>query len=148
MDGTLTKKNFSFFTRIVNERLGTCTRISIFWQRTDSKIFTRFCFLRIVNERLGTFTRISILWQRLTQKYLLFKYLIFIFFIWKSSILFVIVDNISWLSLWKAGHHFILSDIVIISLKPMLSCSNSSLLPSSLKSLRPDHLQFLDSESH
>ena len=58
------------------------------------------------------------------------------FFSWRSSILFVIIDNISWLSSSKTRHRFILSSIVIISLKPMLSCSNwsfSSLPQSSLE---------------
>ena len=32
----------------------------------------------------------------------------------------MIADNISWLLLSKTGYHFILSSIVIISLKPML----------------------------
>ena len=40
---------------------------------------------------------------------------------WKSSVLFVIVDNISWLSSSKTGHRFILSSVVIISSEPMLS---------------------------
>ena len=52
----------------------------------------------------------------------------FRFLSWRSSILFVIVDNIFRLSSSEIGHRFILSGIVIISLKPKLSCSNSSFL--------------------
>ena len=64
-------------------------------------------------------------WLKKISK-LLLKYALtedcFRLFSWRSSILFVIVDDISWLSSSKKGYHFILSSIMIISLKPMLSC--------------------------
>ena len=65
---------------------------------------------------------------KLMLKYALIE-VCFRFSSWRSSSLFVMVGNISWVSSSKTEHRFILSSIVIISLKPMFSCSNTSILP-------------------
>ena len=64
------------------------------------------------------------IYKRLLKYALIEDY--FRFFSWRSAIVFEIVDNIYWLSSSKTKHRFLLSSIVIISLKPMLSCSNLS----------------------
>ena len=105
LDGILTKKRFSYFSY------------------EDCKWETRYLYTY----------KYSLIKNWLKNTYKLFlKYALiedcFRFFSWRFTILFVIVDNTSWLSLSKTKHRLILSSIVIIFFKPMLSCSNSSFL--------------------
>ena len=113
-----------FLTRIVNDRLGTCTRVSILWQRIDSIIFTNFVKICFNWGLLSIFQLKSLNRFRDRRQHIL---------------ALIIKDNgfcqAWWLSLWNP--------CFLVPTRHSRYCSRHH-----WKCLRSDHVQFLDSELH
>ena len=104
MDGILTKESSSYFSyKDLYERLGTCTRIKVFFDKELTQKYLQAFVKKCFNWRLLSILQLKVLNPFSNRRH---------------TLAIMIKDR----------NCFILSSIVIISLKPMLSCCNSSFL--------------------